>query len=154
MWERLYRIAVGYLLRLGLSPADAEDIAQEALISTYLHADGVPEGRLTAYVMAVAKNRYVDLVRKNRREFAGLSLDPGSPAWPSETDRIETRVEIERALGRLNLTEQKLFHLKYSLDLSTAEISARLNTSRHTVKTLLWRLRRKLREYLEEGRGS
>ncbi|MDH7574115.1 MAG: sigma factor, partial [Clostridia bacterium] len=39
MWEHLYRAALGYLLRLGLSPAEAEDLAQEALISTYLHAD-------------------------------------------------------------------------------------------------------------------
>lgn len=154
MWDHLYQVALRYLLRLGLSYAEAEDIAQEALLSTYLHVDSIQEGKLISYLLATARNRCIDLARRNSREIIGLDIGRGYPGKGSEIEQIETKEAVDRALSRLNLTEQKLFCLKYRLDLTTAEISARLNTSPNTVKALLWRLRKKLREYLEEGKGS
>ncbi len=44
MWQELYKTVLRYLLRLGLSRQDAEDMAQEALLSTYLHLDSIQPG--------------------------------------------------------------------------------------------------------------
>lgn len=163
MWEHLYRVALRYLRDRGVPLQDAEDIAQEALISTYLHTDGIQEGRLVAYVLAAARNRHVDLIRKRRHEaheldLRGLTLDrplcaAGVEAARTEAEQVETREAVEGALRRLNPTERRLFHMRYRLDLTTFEIATRLNTSPDTVKTLLWRLRKKMSAHLKEGEG-
>jgi len=55
MWQDLCRLVFHYLLGLGISKADAEDLAQETLLSTYLHLDGIQDGKLKSYVLLTAK---------------------------------------------------------------------------------------------------
>ncbi|HAA80649.1 MAG TPA: sigma-70 family RNA polymerase sigma factor, partial [Thermoanaerobacter sp.] len=49
---------------------------------------------------------------------------------------------------------QKLFYLKFILEMSNEEISSYLKTNSNTVKTMVWRLRKKLKEYLKEEEKS
>ncbi|MGB9661276.1 MAG: RNA polymerase sigma factor [Moorellaceae bacterium] len=156
MWEHLYNIVFRYLLKLGLSCADAEDIAQEALLSTYLHLDSIEEGKLTSYLLTTARNRFIDLLRQkqNTRELVIQPLSDFGIDNLSEMHQLETQEVVQKAVNRLSITEQKLFYMKYHLGLTNAEISSLLNTSPDSVKTMLWRLRKKLRKYLKEGEGS
>ncbi|GAV25390.1 DNA-directed RNA polymerase subunit sigma [Carboxydothermus islandicus] len=150
MWQELYRIVYHYLLKLGLSHADAEDIAQEVLLSTYLHLDSIHEGNLKFYVLATAKNKYIDFLRKNKREFTVPSLGEFDVNNFSEIHQIENREVIKKAICKLNLTEQKLFYMKYYLGMTNPEISSLLKISPDSVKTMLWRLRKKVKEYLKK----
>jgi len=150
MWQELYRIVYYYLLKLGLSHADAEDIAQEVLLSTYLHLDSIQDGNLKFYVLATAKNKYIDFLRKNKREFTVQSLGDFDVNNFSEIHQIENREVLKKAINKLNLTEQKLFYFKYYLGMTNPEISSLLKISPDSVKTMLWRLRKKVKEYLEK----
>jgi len=149
MWQELYRIVYYYLLKLGLSHTDAEDIAQEALLSTYLHLDSIHDGNLKFYVLATAKNKYIDFLKKNKKEFTVPSLDDFALTNFSEI-QIEYREVLKKAINKLNLTEQKLFYFKYYLGMTNTEISSLLKISPDSVKTMLWRLRKKVKEYLKK----
>ena len=148
MWENLYRLVFHYLLGLGISKADAEDLAQETLLSTYLHLDGIQDGKLKSYVLVTAKNKYIDLLRKNKKEIPISYLEDISNF--SEIHNIENREAITRAIKKLSLTEKKLFYLKYRLEMTNVDIAILLKTNPNTVKTTLWRLRKKIKEYLDE----
>jgi len=154
MWQELYRMVIHYLLRLGLSHADAEDIAQETLLSTYLHLDSIQEGKLKSYALAAARNKYIDFLRKNKKEFTVSVIGDFCIKNFSEIYQIENKEILKKALSNLNLTEQKLFYMKYNLGMTNKEISSLFDTSPDSVKTMLWRLRKKVKEYLEEEAKS
>lgn len=150
MWQDLYRLVFHYLLNLGISHADAEDIAQEALLSTYLHLDGIQGGKLKSYILATARNKYIDFLRKNTKELTVSAVGDFCLGNLSEIHQIENREVIKKALNKLKPAEQRLFYMKYSLEMTNAEISSLLKISPDSVKTMLWRLRKKVRKYLEE----
>jgi len=149
MWQDLYRLVFHYLLGLGISKADAEDIAQETLLSTYLHLDGIQDGKLKSYVLVTARHKYIDLLRKNKKEIPiSFVEDVGNF---SETLNIENREAIKEAVNKLTPAEQKLFYLKYNLEMTNADIAIFFKTNPNSVKTMLWRLRKKIKEYLDKG---
>jgi len=154
MWQGLYKAAFYYLLKLGVPQADAEDIAQEALLSTYLNLDGIQEGKLKAYVLTAARNKYTDYLRKTKKDVIVSIIDVFPQSTFSEFQQIENKEVIKKAVNRLTLNEQKLFYLKFILEMSNEEISSYLKTNSNTVKTMVWRLRKKLKEYLKEEEKS
>ncbi|TCO60415.1 RNA polymerase sigma factor [Caldanaerobacter subterraneus] len=154
MWQDLYKAAFYHLLKLGVPQADAEDIAQEALLSTYLNLDGIQEGKLKAYVLTAARNKYTDYLRKTKKDVTVSIINVFPQSTFSEFQQIENKEVIKKAVNRLTLNEQKLFYLKFILEMSNEEISSYLKTNSNTVKTMVWRLRKKLKEYLKEEEKS
>lgn len=148
MWQDLYKLVFHYLLSLGISHTDAEDVTQETLLSTYLHLDGIQDGKLKSYVLATARNKYIDLLRKNKKEIP-VSFDKDMSNF-SQIYNIENREVIKEAFNKLSPSEQKLFYLKYSLEMTNGDIAILLKTNPDSVKTMLWRLRKKVKEYLDE----
>lgn len=67
MWQELYRRAYAYLAGLGLGHEDAEDLAQETLISAYLHLEAVHPGCLNAWIRAIARHKYIDFLRQTKK---------------------------------------------------------------------------------------
>ncbi|SHM86559.1 RNA polymerase sigma-70 factor, ECF subfamily [Caldanaerovirga acetigignens] len=152
MWQDLFKLVFHYLLSLGISKADAEDIAQETLLSTYLHLDGIQEGKLKYYVLATAKNKFIDFMRRNKKEIAVSSFDDLQNFSP--ICNIEDKEAIKDVVNKLTPSEKKLFYLKYNLEMTNSDIAILLNTNTDSVKSMLWRLRKKIKEYLEEEAKS
>ena len=126
----------------------------EALLSTYLNLDGIQEGKLKAYVLTAARNKYTDYLRKTKKDMTVSIIDVFPQSTFSEFQQIENKEVIKKAVNRLTLNEQKLFYLKFILEMSNEEISSYLKTNSNTVKTMVWRLRKKLKEYLKEEEKS
>lgn len=152
MWQDLYKLAFHYLLSLGISKADAEDIAQETLLSTYLHLDGIQDGKLKYYVLATARNKFIDFIRRNKKEIPVSSVEDSE--YFSQIRNIENKEVIKDVFNKLTPSEKKLFYLKYSLEMTNSDIAILLNTNTDSVKSMLWRLRKKIKEYLEEEAKS
>jgi RNA polymerase sigma factor (sigma-70 family) len=152
--------------------ADAEDLLQEVfyeVIEAYRLME--PVQRWSAWMFRVARNRIIDLFRKNKRreafasepvtvsdEGAVLSLedllpspDAGPAALYARTVLLE---EIEEALGELPEEQRDVFIAHEMEGRSFKEIAARTGTS---VNTLLSRkhyavihLRRRLQDIYED----
>jgi len=159
LWQELYRLSYHYLAGLGLTHEDAEDLAQEALAAAYLHLDGVRPGKLKAWLFTVARHKYIDWLRRTKKEvplvdFAVEELADGAVGPEEAVLTGEAREAVTVALSRLDKPERVLLALKYNLGLTTEEISVVLKTAPCTVKVRLFRARQKLKvEYTKLWEG-
>lgn len=155
MWQTLFAVAYRFLRERGLSHADAEDLAQDTLLVTYRNLDGIEPGKLHAWVRAVARNKHLDLLRRQGRivsvaevpESRDPSEDPLATALASAD-----RDEMLRVLARLSAGDRRLIEMRYFEDCSVEEVATRLGRSVNSVKVGLFRARKRLKVHVEKGR--
>jgi RNA polymerase sigma-70 factor (sigma-E family) len=142
-YERLCRL--GFLLTG--DPAQAEELAQDALVRTWRRWRLVrrPDNPET-YVRKVLVNRHRSLLRRALVEARHRSRDRPNEAYGDE--HREDAIVLWAATRRLPPRQQAVLVLRYYEDLSEAEIARVLGIPAGTVKTLarrgLARLRRSL----------
>lgn len=132
-----------YLIRLGASRTDAEDIVQDTVYKGLLYLDSIAPDKFSAWLYRVALNRYYDLLRKRKR-IEWSTEEPSAEdreAPESILLRKERRAEIEQVMDMLTPVYKQLLILKYELGLSYREISGLLDLREETVKTYLYRAR-------------
>ena len=139
--------------------------AEECVNDTWFRAwNLMPDKRpslLSAFLGAIVRNFALDRYRRRTRQKRGGGetalaldeLDDCVPGGGSVERQIEER-ELERAvdafLAALPAEERKIFVARYWFVAPVKEIAARLNCSPGKVKTTLYRLRGRLRGYLQE----
>lgn len=131
---------------------DAEDAAQEAFLRAYRQLSTFrPEQRFSSWLLAIAAHYCVDQLR--RRRFLWLSLDEApvvgtlSSREPGPEEAVlshEQRDEVRRLLDRLPPRYRLVTLLRYTYDLSVAEIATVVGASEGAVKTQLCRAREML----------
>ncbi|MDP2232439.1 MAG: sigma-70 family RNA polymerase sigma factor [Actinomycetota bacterium] len=161
MWQQLFVLAYRYLRRRGLSHADAEDLAQDTLLVTFEHLDGVEPGKLHGWVRAVARNKHVDWARRHAQtahaqtvllaEIPDSSDTQDDPAVAAILS--EDRNAVRCLLSSLPETDRRLLELKYLEDRTVEEVAEALGHSVNTAKVGLFRARKRLRAHIEKGRS-
>lgn len=155
MWQTLFALAYRYLRERGLPHADAEDLAQETILATYRNLDGIEPGSLHAWVRAVARNKHIDLLRRQARlvavESVPESADPGEDPLASVLTAADREATL-RLLSNLSSADRRLIELKYLDDRSLDEVASILGRPVNTVKVGLFRARKRLRAHIEKGR--
>ena len=142
-YERLCRL--GFLLTG--DPAQAEELAQDALVRTWRRwrLAGKPDNP-EAYARKVLVNRHRSLLRRALVEARYRYRD--RPTVGSSDEHREDAIVLWAATRRLPPRQQAVLVLRYYEDLSEAEIARVLGIPVGTVKTLtrrgLARLRRSL----------
>jgi RNA polymerase sigma-70 factor (ECF subfamily) len=156
VWQELFVLVYRYLRGRGLSHADAEDLAQETLLVTYQHLDGIEPGKLRAWVRTVARNKHVDWVRKQGRDV----LVAEAPESTDSSDNplaaalaVGDQEEARRLLSALSPADRHLLELRYLEDYSVEETAATLGRSVNTTKVGLFRARKRLQAQSEKGRS-
>lgn len=151
---RLYGLAH----RITGSAAEAEDVAQEALLRAWQKAGQFdPErARFATWLHRIASNLAIDHCRR-RGAAAPLPLaehwpDPASGPEQALQER-QRRAGLERALAELPPRQRAALALAHDQGLSGAEAAAVLATSERAVEGLLHRARRFLAARLR-GEGA
>lgn len=143
-----------YLIKIGASKRDAEDIVQEALYKLLLYIDSIDSTKAYSWLFKVAINHYYDLCRKQKKEihtsFENLEFVDESFLPEDFVRQGEMRQEIEFVLNQLPPLHKQLLLLKYEMDLSYADIAALLNLNNGTLKTYLFRARKAFKELYEK----
>ena len=144
--------------------ADRED-AEESVNDTYLHAwNAMPPHRpavLSTFLGRITRHLSIDIYRRRHSAKRGgseyaLSLDELSDCVPGEgspeeaLDAEELAGHINRFLRNLSPETRKLFICRYYYFDSVADAASSLGITEGKAKTLLFRTRRKLKEYLEK----
>jgi RNA polymerase sigma-70 factor (ECF subfamily) len=143
--------AAGLSLRVTGNAADAEEIAQEALLRVWVNA---PAWRPTAAFRTWFYRVVLNLCLNRRRRKPFLPLDQaGDPADPAadphmEVERSETDRRIAAAIAELPERQRAAIVLTYQEELSNADAAAALETTVSGIETLLVRARRALRDKL------
>jgi RNA polymerase sigma-70 factor, ECF subfamily len=135
---------------------DAEDAAQEIFIKVHHKLSSFNfSARFTTWLYRVAVNTCIDLLRKDRRSRETSEYHDQSMGFqegePERTILMEERVrKIEEALAQLPEKERMVVLLADMENKSMKEMSTILSMREGTVKSTLYRARKRLRNLLRD----
>jgi RNA polymerase sigma-70 factor (ECF subfamily) len=163
-YERAVYVAAVSILN---NPADAEEVAQEAVLKAFTHlAEFRAEAKFSTWLIQITINEARSRLRKDRHRLYESIDEPRrdeegdySPKdfadWreiPSETlKRDELRNALKRAVASLPLKYREVLILRDIKNLSIEETAEILGISEGNVKTRLLRARLQMRDALAPG---
>ena len=155
---RVFNVAV----RILGNRASAEDVTQETFISAYRSIGGFRGGSLRAWLLRIASNASLDLLRSARRRgeqsldqsMLNPSFQPpsGGESLENHTLRGELGAEIQRAILALPDDQRAVLVLIDVQGLSYEETAEAVGASLGTIKSRLSRARGRVRDYLVQRR--
>jgi RNA polymerase sigma-70 factor, ECF subfamily len=133
-----------YVYRVTSHASDADDIVQDAFLRLLRAGPDTDETeQRRRFLYRVASNLIVDhWRRKTRHEHA--REEPRRPTAPLEPDR-----DVQRTFAELSARDRALLWLAYVEEESHEEIAASLGVGKRSIKVLLFRARRRLRDLLQ-----
>jgi RNA polymerase sigma-70 factor (ECF subfamily) len=144
------KIIYRYLIKIGCSNDDAQDIIQDTFYKLMIYIDGVDKNNISSWLFKVAINNYYDLCRKQNKsptiEFESeetiqfLLSNEDSPE--QQILKSENREKILNNLNKLNITYKNLILLKYEMELSYKEISKLIDIDEDVAKTYVYRAKK------------
>lgn len=158
--NRYSPVLINFGRRLGLSEQDAEDAAQETLISfSNAYRDGQydpAKGRLRTWLLGIAGNRVRDLHRRrdkkakagaNTQVFDNLADDHSiSEAWEDEWRQAVLKACITELRQQVEPVTLEAFELYALKGVEADEVAKRLGISRNAVFLAKSRLIARLRD--------
>ena len=153
-YEQTARPLWMYLARMtGGEGRLADDLFQETYYR-FLRAKSAFDGddHRRNYLFRIATNLVRDHRRRPREETTPRA-EPGaaSTADTAAAERVTRRIDVTRAMERLNQRERTLQWLAYAQGFSHAEMAASLGLKTGSLKTLLFRARQRLLRLLSDG---
>jgi RNA polymerase sigma-70 factor (ECF subfamily) len=145
----------GLMLMMTRDRAAAEDVTQETFVRAFQHLDRFDDARpfypwLSTIAVRLAQNWLVQRVRIREREGAEIDAEASTAAIADDdplTELItdERERSLWRAVASLPSGERTAVVLHYRQEMSVSEIARALGVTDGTVKTLLFRARKRLR---------
>lgn len=126
-----------YVMRSGADAASAEEVAQEAMVQVWRRAATFDPARAagTSWIFAIARNKRIDLVRRERRPEIELEDEETAPAADADYDAEENRRALGRAFKNLPPEQSEMLRKAYLEDKSHSDIAAETGLPLGTVKS-------------------
>nr|QQZ51137.1 sigma-70 family RNA polymerase sigma factor [Phenylobacterium glaciei] len=142
-----------YMMRKGVAPDLAEDLAVETFVKLWTRAATFDpdQGSASAWIYTIDRNTYVDGYRRDRpaANFIHLMGDALGPVTPEDAYlSAEREQRLRSALHQLPTTEAQLLRMSYFHDSPHGEIARVLGLPLGTVKSRLRRALKRLRAVL------
>jgi RNA polymerase sigma factor (sigma-70 family) len=148
-FDELYQAYAADVFRFALWLAgdwlEAEDVASETFVRAWARREAIRTATLKAYLLAIARNTYLERRRKDRRQVALDDVHP-DPA-PGPERQVGSRLELERVRRLLETVpeiDRAAFALRVQHELPYAEIARVLGLSLSAAKVKVHRVRKKL----------
>ncbi len=128
---------------------DASDIVQESLRRLWERRHELAAmGNVSGYVMMIARNLVVDLMRERQKMVGFESLPAGeSPvSQDPESEQSDERTLLRRILGMLPDQQQTVVRLSLMAEMSNTDIAEATGLTNEAVRQNLSRGRKRLRE--------
>jgi RNA polymerase sigma-70 factor (ECF subfamily) len=148
LYDRALPVVFGYLLRLcGGDREQAWDLTQDAWVTVVDRlARGETDKATVGFLLSVARSRYLDAWRRQRRLQRKLRL-----VWAAARDAEAPEVSAAKVLEHLSVCSDEhrvVLMLAYVDGIPVAEIAALLGSSVSSTYSLLARARTELRDHL------
>ncbi|WP_246152251.1 sigma-70 family RNA polymerase sigma factor [Roseospira navarrensis] len=133
----------GFLMRQGASDSEADDLAQDVMLTVWRKAGQFDPVKAAAstWIFTIARNRRIDVLRRERRPEPDAN-DPllvGEPEPCAETQMstAQIQVRIREAMATLPPEQVEVLTLSFFEDISHSDIADRLGIPLGTVKSRL-----------------
>ncbi|MDB5869402.1 MAG: hypothetical protein JWP96_1734 [Polaromonas sp.] len=147
----------GFLGRMGLGQAQAEDVAQETFLRawTHLHRFDAERAQFGTWLFTIARNQAFNALQAAPRHGEGMEADllahqPCPQPGPAErTENAQQQARLQAALRRLPMADRSALALVYVHELALADVARIEGDSLAAIKTRLHRAKARLRELLQ-----
>lgn len=145
-----------YMLRLGASEGEAEELAQDVMVTLWRKADlyDRKQASVSTWLFRIARNRRIDAQRRQRRPELPADDPILRPPEIEQPDALMAQDQMEEAvraeLLKLPQDQQDLLRAAFYEGLSHSEIAAAFNLPLGTVKSRIRLAFQKLRGGLDE----
>ncbi|MFJ8356682.1 RNA polymerase sigma factor [Bacillus paramycoides] len=133
-----------YLVKLGISREDAEDIVQEAALKYIQNLEAIPPEKVKSWLFRVAINKSYDILRREKRKDKFLielcileNLESDLPEYCLLKE--EQSGEIKKTLDLLPKRYREVLILKYVVGLRYDDIALLFEVTTGTVKKTVFR---------------
>lgn len=133
------------------SKIDAEDAAQEIILTLHTHLDQFREGNFRAWMFTVARNKLRDMAEQvgaqKRRAPEPVETTQSSPSQAAI--RLENAEVLREAVARLPADYRRVIELRQLEGRDIADVAAAMNRSPNAIRILYSRAVKLLREDLD-----
>lgn len=141
----LYR----YVLTLLPSPADAEDVVQEAAAALWQNFRSFDPARpFLPWACRFAYHQVMNFRRRqktHRRMFSDAAIEALAVEWPEHAEGADSRREaLDGCLGKLHATDRDLVRLRYASEEEVAVLADRTGQTANALYKALQRIRKNL----------
>jgi RNA polymerase sigma-70 factor (ECF subfamily) len=146
----------GFIRRRGVEAAQAEDLAQDVMLTVWKRAKLYKrdQGTVSTWVFTIARNRHIDVIRRERRP----EFDPGDPTLTTESlpegDTVLSQAEIasrlRAAIDELPQDQVEVLKKNFFEDKPHSEIAIELGLPLGTVKSRVRLALAKLRQVTQD----
>ena len=158
-WNEVY----GFMLKRTENETDTDDITIETFAKAFDKISNYnPEFQFNTWLIAIAKNVHIDLLRKKKSSlFVEITDDEDYQAYnvPDTTPTAEDDLITEQNLSQLLLYikelkphYQEVIHLRYFQEMTYQEISKKIEEPLSNVKIKLLRAKKLLAEIIKDHR--
>ena len=138
VFDRYGRAVYSVALRILKDTGHAEDVMQEIFFQIWRNSDSFVQGRgsLGAWLVVVARNRSIDLLRRRKPVDSVDDVILASPGnMASEFEHNSMMEKVRKVLRDLPAEQQRSMELAFFEGLSHSEIAERTGDPLGTVKT-------------------
>ncbi|MGZ4123048.1 MAG: RNA polymerase sigma factor [Tumebacillaceae bacterium] len=129
---------------------DAEDLAQDALLKVCRHLHTYRgDCALQSWIYRIILNQQRDAVRK-KKGVTLVEITETASTTEGFEGSVSLRMVVQELLQELEGVDRQIFILRFQEDMPLKEIAEVLEMKEATVKTRIFRLRDRLREYLKQ----
>ena len=137
-------------------PENREDCYAEVCLRLLQGIDSwsIERGSLKNWVSAVTRNTAISLLAKEKKHLHTELQDtlPAADASPEEKAiRNDQERRLHTAITKLRKSDQELIYRKYYYLQSTEQIASELGRSVRSIEGKLYRIRKKLGEWMQEA---
>jgi RNA polymerase sigma-70 factor (ECF subfamily) len=138
---QVYRFA----LSLTGDSFEAEDITSETFVRAWSHITTIRTETLKAYLFTIARNFFLEQMRKKKRQVVLNDVYPDPAPGPDKVVDSQSEIRrVQRILQTLPEIDRAAFIMRVQHDLPCIEIARVLQLSLSATKVKIHRVRKKL----------
>lgn len=143
IFKNYYKTAYLTALRYCTDSSSAEEIAQETIYKAIKNVKQLKdEGKMEAWIIAIAKNNALQVIKKNTRVLS-IPLDDITMSTNENPFNIiesdEVIKVVQNIINKLDEPYKTTIYLYYYLEMKVREVANILEIPEGTVKTILFR---------------
>jgi RNA polymerase sigma-70 factor, ECF subfamily len=150
----------GFLGRMGMGQAQAEDIAQETFLRAWTHLPSFDsaQAQFGTWLFTIARNLAYNALQSpaHQRELSSTGRDLPEvaclqPGPLQMIERAQQHSQLQAALRQLPMADRSALALVYVQELALADVARIEGDSLAAIKTRLHRAKQRLREILQSN---